>query len=187
MLSASWNAFSGNPERDGGQPLTQVQIDRMAPSLASSFGMPESEVRAHLAEVELFLGGPAAHTPWNAVTIGHDIYVRSQAELEAIESWGYRRWLSHECGHVMQYARTPESLGDTGRVRQYLGAYVGHLFVGHGCRPGAIPTGFGHWVHENFNPWNQAKTHISLQNAIHDTHVMESEAENAAQQFLAAV
>ena len=87
--------------------------------------MPESEVRAHLAEVELFLGGPAAHTPWNAVTIGHDIYVRSQAELEAIESWGYRRWLSHECGHVMQYARTPESLGDTGRVRQYLGAYVG--------------------------------------------------------------
>lgn len=185
MLAASWDALRGKAERDGGQPLTPVQIDQMAPSLAKSFGMPEPEVRAHLGEVELFLGGPAANTPWNAVTIGHDIYVRSQDELKAIEGWNYRRWLAHECGHVMQYAKTPAELNPTQRVRHYLGAYVGHLVVGATCfSPGALATGLGCWLHQNFNPWNQEKTHISLQDAIHDTHVMESEAERAAQDFV---
>lgn len=184
MLAASWDALRGKPEREDGQALTAVQIDKMAPSLADSFGLPETEVRDHLGKVQLFLGGPAAHTPWNAVTIGHDIYVRSQEELKAIEGWQYRRWLSHECGHVMQYAKTPEDLSDTGRVRRYLGAYVGHLAVGAGCSPGAVFTGLGTWFHENYNPFNQNKTHIGLQDAMHDTHVMESEAERAAQAFV---
>ncbi len=185
MLIASWDAIKGKAEREDGQPLTPVQIDRMAPSLASSFGMPESEVRAHLGEVQLFLGGPAANTPWNAVTIGHDIYVRSHEELKAIEGYNYRRWLSHECGHVMQYAQTPSELSDTQRVRRYLGAYVGHLAVGATClSPGAIFTGLGAWLHENYNPFNPNKTHIGLQEAMHDTHVMESEAERAAQAFV---
>lgn len=185
MLAASWDALKGKAERDGGQPLTPVQIDKMAPTLASSFGLPEAEVRAHLSEVELFLGGPAANTPWNAVTIGHDIYVRSDDELKAIESWNSRRWLAHECGHVMQYAKTPENLDDTQRVRRYLGAYVGHLVVGASCfSPGAVFTGLGSWLHENYNPFNHNKTHIGLQDAMHDTHVMESEAERSAQAFL---
>ncbi|MBN9415313.1 hypothetical protein ABS71_18560 [bacterium SCN 62-11] len=184
MLAASWDAIKGKAERDDGQPLTPVQIDKMAPSLASSFGLPETEVREHLGQVQLFLGGPAAHTPWNAVTIGHDIYVRSQDELKAIEGWQYRRWLSHECGHVMQFAQTPSELSDTQRVRRYLGAYVGHLAVGTGCSPGAVFTGLGLWMHENLNPFNSNKTHIGLQDAMHDTHVMESQAERAAQAFV---
>lgn len=186
MLAASWDALRGKPERDDGQPLTPVQIDLMAPSLARSFGLPEAEVRAHLAEVELFLGGPAANTPWNAVTLGHDIYVRSQDELKAIEGWNYRRWLAHECGHVMQTARLPAELDETQKMRRYLGAYVGHILVGSSCfSPGALFTGLGHWLHENYNPFNHQKTHIGLQDAIHDTHVMESEAERAAQAFVA--
>lgn len=187
MLAASWDALKGKAERDDGQRLTPVQIDQMAPHLATSFGLPEGEVRAHLSEVELFLGGPAANTPWNAVTIGHDIYVRSQDELKAIESWSHRRWLSHECGHVMQYARTPASLEETPRVRRYLGAYVGHLAVGATClSPGAVFTGLGCWLHQNYNPFNHNKTHIGLQDAMHDTHVMESEAERGAQAFTQA-
>ena len=184
MLVASWDAMKGKAEREDGQPLTPVQIDKMAPSLASSFGLPEAEVREHLGQVQLFLGGPAANTPWNAVTIGHDIYVRSQDELKAIEGWQYRRWLSHECGHVMQFAQTPAELSDTQRVRRYLGAYVGHLAVGTGCSPGAVFTGLGLWMHENVNPFNHNKTHIGLQDAMHDTHVMESQAERAAQAFV---
>jgi len=188
MLTAAWDAYRGKPEREDGQPLTAVQIDLMAPSLAESFGLSEAETRANLEQVQLFLGGPAAHTPWNAVTIGHDIYVRSQDELKAMEDWRYRRWLSHECGHVMQYAKTPTDLEETPRVRQYLGAYVGHIFVGENWwRPGALVSGVGHRLHENYNPWNQNKTHIKLQDALHDTHVMESEAERAAQAFLKSV
>ncbi len=187
MLAASWDALKGTAERDDGQPLTPVQIDQMAPSLAKSFGLPEGEVRAHLGEVELFLGGPAANTPWNAVTIGHDIYVRSEEELKVIEGWNNRRWLSHECGHVMQYARTPADETDTQRTRRYLGAYVGHLVVGSSClSPGAIFTGLGTWIHQNYNPFNHNKTHIGLQDAMHDTHVMESEAERGAQAFTQA-
>ena len=186
MLAASWDAIEGKAERDDGQPLTPVQIDQMAPHLASSFGLSEDEARAHLSEVELFLGGPAANTPWNAVTIGHDIYVRSSDELEVIEGWNYRHWLAHECGHVMQYARTPAGLDETQRVRRYLGAYVGHLVVGAHCGPGALATGLGDWLHENFNPFNQHKTHITLQDAIHDTHLMEAEAEHSAQAFAQA-
>lgn len=186
MLSASWDALKGKPEREDGQPLTPIQIDQMTPHLASSFGMPEAVVRSHLEEVELFLGGPAANTPWNAVTIGHDIYVRSRDELKAIEDWTYRRWLSHECGHVMQFARNPESLSETQKVRRYLGAYVGQLLVGPGCAPGALATGLGHWLNENYNPFNHEKTHIGLQDAIHDSHAMESEAERAAQAFAQA-
>lgn len=186
MLAASWDACKGKAERDDGQRLTPVQIDQMTPHLASSFGLPEGEVRKHLSEVELFLGGPAANTPWNAVTIGHDIYVRSEEELKVIESWNNRRWLSHECGHVMQYARTPESQPETQRVRRYLGAYVGHLVVGAGCSPGAVFTGLGMWLNENYNPFNHNKTHIGLQDAMHDTHVMESEAERGAQAFTQA-
>lgn len=184
MLAASWDAIKGESERDDGQHLTPVQIDQLAPSLASSFGMPESEVREHLAEVELFLGGPAANTPWNAVTIGHDIYVRGKDELTAIESWKHRRWLAHECGHVMQYARTPATLDETQRVRRYLGAYVGHMVVGSHWGPGALATGLCCWLHENFNPFHDDKTHISLKDAIHDTHVMEVQAEKSAQKFL---
>ncbi len=185
MLAASLDAFRGKAEREDGQPLTPVQIDQLTPSLARSFGLPEAEVRAHLSEVELFLGGPAANTPWNAVTIGHDIYVRSQDELKAIEGWNYRRWLAHECGHVMQYAQTPASLEETSRVRRYLGAYVGHLVVGANClAPGALVTGLICWLHQNYNPFNHNKTHIGLQDAIHDTHVMEAQAERAAQAFL---
>ena len=186
MLAASWDAMRGKAEREDGQKLTKVQIDQMAPSLAGSFGMPENEVREHLNQVELFLGGPAANTPWNAVTIGHDIYVRSNDELKAIEGWSNRRWLSHECGHVMQYARTPERLDETHRIRRYLGAYVGHLVVGAGCSPGAVFTGLGMWMNENINPFNHNKTHIGLQDAMHDTHVMESEAERGAQAFTQA-
>ncbi|MBS2040636.1 hypothetical protein JST97_36960 [bacterium] len=183
MLAASWDAIKGKAERPDGQSLTPVQIDQMAPHLAQNFNLPESEVRAHLSEVELFLGGPAANTPWNAVTIGHDIYVRSQDELKAIESYNYRRWLVHECGHVMQFARTPENLDDTHRVRRYLGAYVGGLVVGPHCSPGAVFTGLGMWLNENLNPWNHNKTHIGLQEAMHDTHVMEAEAERSAKAF----
>ncbi|MBT9582134.1 hypothetical protein IV102_02225 [bacterium] len=183
MLAASFDAIKGKAERDDGQKLTPVQIDQMAPILASSFGLTEEKTRAHLAEVELFLGGPAANTPWNAVTIGHDIYVRSTDELKAIEEWNYRRWLSHECGHVMQYARTPAGLDETHRVRRYLGAYVGHLVVGASCGPGALATGLCCWLHQNFNPFNYSKTHVTLQDAIHDTHVMEVEAERAARAF----
>jgi hypothetical protein len=186
MLSACWDALRGKAERDDGQQLTPVQIDQMAPHLASSFDLPEGEVRAHLAQVELFLGGPAANTPWNAVTIGHDIYVRSTDELKAIEGWNYRRWLAHECGHVMQYAQTPVGLDETQRVRRYLGAYVGHLVVGASCGPGALATGLVCWLHENYNPFNHNKTHITLQDAIHDTHGMEAEAERAAQAFAKA-
>lgn len=186
MIAASLDACRGNDEKDEGQRLTPVQIDRMVPSLANSFGLPEAQVREHLQQVELFLGGPAANTPWNAVTIGHDIYVRGNDELQAIESWRNRRWLSHECGHVMQYARTPESLGETQRIRRYLGAYVGHLFVGAHCGPGAVGTGLGLWLHQNYNPFNHNKTHIGLKDAMHDTHVMEAEAERAAQAFLKA-
>jgi len=188
MLTAAFDAYRGKPEREDGQPLTATQIDMMAPSLAKSFGISSAEAKANLEQVHLFLGGPAAHTPWNAVTIGHDIYVRSTEELKAMVDWGHRRWLAHECGHVMQYAKTPTDLEETPRVRNYLGAYVGHIFVGDKIwKPGALVTGIGEWFHQNWNPWNQQKTKISLQDALHDTHVMESEAERAAQAFLKSV
>ena len=179
MLPAAWDAFRGTPERPDGQALTAVQIDQLTPFLSAGFNLPETQVRDHLTQVRLLLGGPAAHTPWNAVTIGHDIYVRSDEELSSIEGWEQRRWLAHECGHVMQYARTPESDDDTHRVRSYLGAYVGHLFVGPHWGPGAIATGLARWL----APSAPGEPHDTLVNAIHDTHVMEAEAERSAQAF----
>lgn len=183
MLASCWDAIQGKPEREDGQPLTAIQIDQMSPHLAKSFGMPEAEVRSQLEEVQLFLGGPAANTPWNAVTLGHDIYVRSEEELRAIEKWSYRGWLSHECAHVMQYVRPPEGLSETQQIRRYLGAYVTQLLVAPGCAPGALPAGLCYWLDENLNPFNHEKTHISLYHAIHDSQYLEAEAERAAQAF----
>jgi hypothetical protein len=185
MGPAVVDAWRGKMEAGNGQPLTSVQIDQLAPFLSSAYSLPAADVRAELREVRLYLGGPAAHTPWNAVTLGHDIYVRSGEELKVIESWKDRRWLAHECGHVMQFERIPSPQAPTAkaRLRRFLRNYGTRLVVSAGGRPGALPRGLAWWLNENINPFNHARTHISLTDAIHDSHDMEREAELHAEEF----
>lgn len=75
----------------------------MAPVLASSFGLPEGEARAHLAEVEILLGGPAANTPWTAATVGH-LVVGAACGPGALAT-GLRCWL-HENFNPFNHEKT---------------------------------------------------------------------------------
>lgn len=186
MVGGVFDALRGVPESGEGQSLTAAQVSTMAPFLAKAYHVPVDQARKGLESVHLYLGGPAANLPWCAVTLGHDIYVRSTDELKSIVSWDQRRWLAHECGHVMQTERTPTSLDEDSRMRRDLLHYGVHFLVDDKGGPGSLLSGFAHWANENVNPWNHDKTHISLGDAIHDAHVMEREAEKHGVAFAEA-
>lgn len=186
LLPGIFDAIRGVTESGEGQPLTSVQISAMAPFLSQAYEIPVEQVRTGLESVRFYLGGPAAHRPSYAVTLGHDIYVQSAEALKDILSWGSRRWLAHECGHVMQTERTPTSLDEGCRMRRNMVTYGVHFLVDDKLGPGAVFRGLAHWANENFNPWNHDKTHIPLEEAIHDVHVMEREAEKHGVAFAQA-
>jgi hypothetical protein len=188
MLPAAFDTWRGAKELGNGQALTPVQVATFAPFLAKTWSLPQDVVTSDLGKVRLYLGGPAAHTPWNAVTLAQDIYVQTDSELNNIVSWDGRRWLAHELGHVMQYRErpTPKAPDDIRRVRAAINRYVGAMLIDPNGGVGAIPKGIGWWFRENLDPRNGNKSHIALGKAVHDSHRLEIEAEASAQLFLKA-
>lgn len=186
MLPAVIDAYKGVNELGNGQALSAVQVAKLAPFLASAYKQPEAVVAADLLGVRLYTGGAAAGQPNMAITVGRDIYVEGASEVERIMSWGYRGWLTHELGHTMQWRSVPDrdARTEVGRMRANIHNYAGALVVGKPWwGPGAIELGVGKWVHENINPFNKNKSHISLSNAVHDSNRFEIEAEVNAQGF----
>lgn len=185
MLPAAFDAARGITELGNGQRLSPVQIGTLSPFLAASFDLNPARVASDLAKVRVYTGGPASGMPGWAVTLGRDIYVDGAGEVKNMFDWGYRRWLTHELGHTMQWRRADNKVGSSNlsRMRRSMLNYVGGMAVDGERGPGAIPRGVALWLRENVDPRNKNKTHISLSNAVHDTHHLEREAERHAQAF----
>lgn len=185
MLPAAFDALRGVDELGNGQALSPVQVAALSPYLSASFKLNPVRVAQDLSKVRVYTGGPAAGMPWWAVTLGRDIYVNGETELKAMFDWGQRRWLAHELGHTMQWRRTgdDDTTTDLSRMRRSMGKYVGGMALDDRLHPGAVPRGLALWFRENIDPRNHNKSHISLSNAVHDTHHLEREAELHAQGF----
>ncbi len=147
--------------------------------------MPLMQVAADLREARLYVGGPGASIARNAVTIGRDVYVQGESELRNIVSWKFRRWLTHELAHVVQWRRFGGD-SDLDRTRRYLGTYVQGFVVAPHLRVGALATGLASWIRERL-PGSAVPPdrREPIGDHIHDSHWMEREAESVAQRIVA--
>ncbi|MEO6866749.1 MAG: DUF4157 domain-containing protein [Gaiellales bacterium] len=122
FVGAALRAAFGGVDETPGQRLSVAQVDALAPFFATQFGLDEGFVRAELAKVYVYIGGPTADN--QAMTVGHHIYVPDEASLEHIMSRGGRRWLTHELAHTMQFLAYQD-----GNPERFLADYVKGMVV----------------------------------------------------------
>lgn len=123
-------ASGGVVERPG-QRLSTAQVDELAPFYATQFGLDEGFVRAELAKVNVYVGGPSSGG--EAVTIGHHVFMPDEQSFEKIMTRPGRRWLAHELAHTMQFLAY-----EGGSPHRFLADYVKSFVVGRDPQlPGA--------------------------------------------------
>jgi hypothetical protein len=115
--------LGGVHERPG-QRLTTGMVDQLAPFYATQFGLDEGFVRSELAQVYLYVGGPAP--PKTAMTVGTHIFVPDEASLRHIVSKDGSHWLAHELAHTMQFAAH-----EGGSPHRFLADYFSGMVLGH--------------------------------------------------------
>jgi hypothetical protein len=108
-----------------GQRLSTAMIDDLAPYYAATFGVDEQFVRDRLAEVYLYVGGPATGGS-AAMTIGQHIFLPTDKDLRHIVSPAGRHWLTHELSHTMQFL-----VYSHGNAYRFLGNYITASAVGY--------------------------------------------------------
>jgi hypothetical protein len=182
-IVSSIDALRGVTELGNGQPLSNVQVDTLAPALAAAYELPAEKVREDLHNVRLYTGGAALGPGW-ATTIGRDIYLYDKAGVERILSWPGRRWLAHELGHTMQWRRIPDEQApsDLARLRRDYLNYTLALLHNPGPGPGGLVGGVGRWLKQRLRP-EPGQVRQTLGKAIHDAHPLEIEAERHARAF----
>lgn len=183
MLPALWDAWRGVPESGGGQSLTGVQILTLAPVLAAGFRLSPIEVVHDLRSVRAYVGGPAARTPGNAVTIGTNVYLHDARDVDRIFSFDHRRWLAHELGHTMQWrSQSPAKIGVLGkRDRAFMLDYGTKMLPGPGHGVGALIDGTVSWIRSRLPGSSRPKA--SWTDSVHDANTMEQQAERIARRF----
>lgn len=184
LLRAGIDAWRGVPERAVGVRLTEMQVDALAPFLASQAGVDALRVREALTKVQVHIGGPAAGAGNMATTFGTHLYVSDAARATRLLSWGGRRWLAHELVHTVQWLRGGTAADtDARRDRVFLERYVGS----YGMSGGSVRAG-GAWqaAAELIRRLAARQPVGSIGNLIHDTHPMEREASRIADAFVRA-
>lgn len=131
------NLAIGSSSDVAGQRLSLEQIDALAPYFAQTYGLDEGYVRDHLAQVYVYVGGPATNS--QAMTIGHHVYVPDARSLTSIMSRDNKRWLVHELSHTMQFLAH-----DDASPHRFLATYLKGLFVGR--NPSGTGAGDGGFV-----------------------------------------
>jgi len=117
-------ALGGVEERPG-QRLSTAQVDAIAPFYADKFQLDEGFVRRELAKVYIYVGGPSSEAH-GAMTVGHHIFVPTDAGVDRILSPAGKRWLVHELSHTMQFLAN-----EHGSPHTFLADYISALVVGH--------------------------------------------------------